>query len=283
MDIKELKNKSLEKLLLHLGISTSHTRGSEIFYFSPFRSKKESVASLTVSITKNYWYDHGLGEGGDIIDFVCKYYQVDKKEACRRLAQTTLPTNSVVIGQKEKEASIEIRHVQPVQNKALIQYLEMRGISLEIAKRYVEEVYYRVKSNGKQYFALAFPNDKQGYEFRNLYYKGGTNPKYVSTIEGKTSNGINVFEGFMDFLTALEYFKTPVPNYTTIVLNTVPNLKYIEQRIRHASHVNLFLDNDVSGIKAAKRAIKLNSKAVNQAERLYPNLKDFNELFYKPK
>jgi len=59
--------------------------------------------------------------------------------------------------------------------------------------------------NGKSYFALAFANESGGYELRNRYYKGCYGHKDISLIPGRNtaSKSVAVFEGFMDFLSAL--------------------------------------------------------------------------------
>ena len=56
--------KTLEKLG-HFPIKKSE---KEAWFLSPFRS--ETQASFKVSIKLNYWYDHGEGKGGNVIDLV---------------------------------------------------------------------------------------------------------------------------------------------------------------------------------------------------------------------
>ncbi|MCB0458954.1 MAG: DNA primase, partial [Flavobacteriaceae bacterium] len=51
----------------------------EAWFLSPFRS--ESQASFKVSKTKNRWYDHGTGIGGNVIDLVIQLMKCTVQEA----------------------------------------------------------------------------------------------------------------------------------------------------------------------------------------------------------
>jgi hypothetical protein len=53
-----------------------------------------------------------------------------------------------------------------------------RKIEIDIAKQYLQQVYYRPKGTEKTYFGLGWPcND--GYEMRSLYFKG-----FIGTKKG---------------------------------------------------------------------------------------------------
>ena len=64
------RNFPVEKALEKLGHFPNRTTEQEAWFLSPFRS--ETQASLKVSRTKNRWYDHGEGIGGNVIDLVCR-------------------------------------------------------------------------------------------------------------------------------------------------------------------------------------------------------------------
>jgi len=68
------RNFSVEKALEKLGHFPKKTTEKEAWFLSPFRS--ETQASFKVSKTKNRWYDHGEGIGGNVIDLVCKILNV---------------------------------------------------------------------------------------------------------------------------------------------------------------------------------------------------------------
>jgi len=58
--------------------------GNDYWYLSPLRSEKH--ASFKVERNKNVWYDHGIGKGGSLIDFLMEMHQYDVREALQKLS-----------------------------------------------------------------------------------------------------------------------------------------------------------------------------------------------------
>jgi DNA primase len=270
--------------LLSIGISPENHNDKDFWYLSPLHNEK--TPSLKVNRVKNVWYDFGIGSGGRLVDLVSQLYRVDISGALLILsgAQTTTQSFSFHQQDNNSESNIEIKHIQPLQNRALIQYLDSRGIPFKIASNYIKEAYYNITNSEtgeiRKYFALAFENDKSGYELRNKIWKGGTSPKTITTIQGNP-NKLNVFEGFMDFLSALVYYQQTEPTNTTIILNSLSHLRNLYSILPNYNQVNLFLDNDQAGQKAANEIQNRFPGAVNQAQIIYPNHKDFNEFICK--
>ena len=253
-------------------------RGNEAKYKAPHRN--ERTASLFVNRVKNTWYDHGTGKGGSAIDLICELSGVTVTGALLILSGVqTANITPFSFSQPitTHTPTIEIKHIQPLQNRALIQYLESRKIPRQIAANVpqLKEAYYT--TNDKKFFALAFENDAHGLELRSKYFKGGTSPKTTTTIQGQ-SRGVNVFEGFFDYLSALTYFKEKSIN-TTIVLNSLVNLHKVN--FSTYNKINMFLDNDENGQKAAAEIINQHPGAVNRSKQFYPQYKDFNEFINK--
>ena len=214
MNTTQAKEISIFKFLQSQGIYPEYTKGSKAFYNSPLRDEK--TPSFNIDTQKNIWYDYGTAEGGKIIDLVTKMFGISVSKALEKLSDTNFQSNIISFSfykQNSVSTGIEIKHIQPIQNKALIQYLATRKIPLHIAKNYLQEAYYL--ANNKKYFALAFKNNKGGYELRNKYFKGGTSPKYYTSIISNTKS-LNIFEGVYDFLSALVYYKASQPNNDTI-------------------------------------------------------------------
>lgn len=265
------------------GIKPATSKGRNLVYFSPIR--KEKTASFFVYTDQNRWHDFGAGTGGKLVDLVCQMHRVSISGALLILQGVDVPRQSLSFaGQKEetsREPTIEIKHLQPLQNRALIEYIESRKIPANIAAKYCQEAYYQVTSpetgEMKRYFALAFRNDRDGYELRNKYFKGGTSPKTITTIPGNLK-AVNIFEGFIDFLSALVYFGQPSPQATTIVLNSLAHLRQLYDLLPNFQKINLFLDNDPAGQKAATEIISRFPVAINQAAKIYTRRKDFNEF-----
>lgn len=265
------------------GIQPETTKGRNLVYLSPIR--KEKTASFFVYPDQNRWHDFGAGTGGKLIDLVCQIHRVGIPGALLILSGVEMPRQSFSFaGQKEekhRESSIEIKHLQPLQNRALIEYIESRKIPATLAAKYCQEAYYQVTNEGtgetKRYFALAFRNDRDGYELRNKYFKGGTSPKTITTIPGSLKK-ISLFEGWIDMLSALVYFGQPSPQATTIILNSLSHLRQLYDILPNFEQINLYLDNDPAGQRAAAEIIGRFPGAINQAAKIYPGHKDFNEF-----
>lgn len=283
MNCQQANELNIVDYLAKSGIQPATTKGRNLIYLSPIRNEK--TASFFVYPDQNRWHDFGSGSGGKMIELVCQMHGVGIPGALLILSGVELQDKSFSFArQKEKtisEPTLEIKHIQPLQNKALIQYIESRGIPEAIASRYVKEAYYAITNQGtgeiKKYFALAFANDRGGFELRNKYFKGGNSPKAITTIPGNLKK-VNVFEGWVDFISALVYYRQPSPTNTTIVLNSVSHLRQINDILPNFGQINLYLDNDQAGIKAVNEIIGRFPYAVNQAAKLYPNFKDMNEF-----
>lgn len=262
-------------ILSHHYNQSLEIRKNDIWSKAPNRN--ESKPSLKVNPIENIWYDFGTGKGGRPVDLVCYLSGVSVAGALLILSGIApAPIESFSFDKPHVNTAIKIKHIQPIQNKALIQYLESRKLSVKIAGKYVDEAYYR--TNNKNYFAMAFKNDKGGYELRNKYFKGSSSPKAITTIPGIT-NSVNLFEGFLDYISALEYFKSPTSRNTTIVLNSLNNLDdELLKKLSNYTRINAYLDNDEAGKNAAQKIIRTYPGAINQAEIYYSKYKDFNEL-----
>ena len=265
-------------------IEKKHVSNGEIKYLSPFRPEKEP--SFSVNINKNSWYDFGLGKGGNIIDLVCEMKRCSVSDSLQILSGIK-NIDSFSFSQQNnpiQESKIEIKHEQKLQNNALIQYLESRKIPFWIAEKFVIEVYYKVLNTNalqnKQYFALAFRNNKGGYELRNQFFKNCTSPKHFSTIKGLSNEQITIFEGFMDFLSAMVHFGTIEPKFTTIVLNSTSLIPLLLPQLTNYKRINLFLDNDDTGKKAKQKFIDTGIET-HDFSGIYKDYKDFNEFIIK--
>ena len=273
---------SIAGFLLSKGINPQTYNSKSFLYCSPLRN--EQTASFKVDRVKNIWYDFGTGTGGRLIDLICKMYQVEVSGALLILSGARTPTQSFSFDQPKNnniESNLSIKHIQTLQNRALIQYLESRCIPAIVAAKYTEEAYYTItnQDNGeiKKYFAIAFKNDQSGYELRNKYFKGSTTPKTITTISGN-SKKINVFEGYIDFLSALVYYKQSEPQATTIILNSLSHLHNLKEILPTFNQVNLYLDNDQAGQKAANEIQTMFPATVNKSQIIHPHHKDFNDF-----
>jgi DNA primase len=275
MNCTEAKKIPITYYLHTIGITPKDVKNGSAWYCSPFR--QETKPSFKVDRQNNIWYDFGTGSGGNILDLVMNLNKTGIPGALLILQKPELskPDLSFSEQQSSNPANIKIKHLQPLQNRALIEYLNSRKITPAKAANYVQEAYYTV--NEKQYFALAFKNDRGGFELRNKYFKGSSSPKAVTTISGH-KQAVNIFEGFIDFLSALEHYHTTKPTGTCIVLNSVSNLDTIINTLEQYEQINLYLDNDNAGNQAAETIKRTHPKVKDYSKIIYEDFKDMNEF-----
>jgi len=307
MNSAQAKQIPLAKILEQLGYSPHHEVRGDVWYFSPFR--KESEASFKIDTRQNIWFDYGEGAGGNGLDFI-NYLHHGRKCTNGSDVSFTLEKLTELIGEyktsrdyqtpdlfartastgspQKNESTLEIVKVQELENKALVSYLQERNISERSARPHVKEIYY--KRSDKHYFTLAFSNDSGGYELRNKYFKGVHGSKDISVIGKKNfanqkkneggGQAVTVFEGFMDFLSALEYYGKSITT-PVIVLNSVAMKDRAIEAIRgmQVSKVYLYLDRDESG-RELTRYLQQQLQGVTIIDNsvLYAEHKDFNEF-----
>ena len=320
MALNSIKQISIRDYLGARGIKPQSERAGRAMYLSPFR--QENTASFSVNHDENVWYDHGIGEGGSIIDLVARMENCTIGEAIRRLENETVGGVSVIgagahsfsthrespaASQRTKPGTscIEIVSVGELAHPALVEYLHGRSIELAAARKYCNEVRYRV--DGRDFFAIGFHNDAGGWELRNRSFKGSSTPKNITTIRGggdcntttvgrdstngadgigttpASANGsdtVMVFEGFIDFLSYLSLKQNPSPTIDTAVLNSVANLRRAIPFLESHRTVHAFLDNDDAGRKAldSLRESLPGSEVVDQSP-FYRNHKDLNDYW----
>ncbi len=280
MNCTEAKSIDMVAFIESLGFSGT-VKGTDVWFCSPYRNERTS--SFKVDAQTNRFKDFGTGDSGDLIDLVMLIYKTDINGALEILSGSG-HLNSFSFSQANhepvvREPKIHIKKIQAIQNEALVKYLAFRKIPISVASNYLEESYYTVDSQkGSTFFALAFKNDKSGYELRNRYWKGCTSPKYLTSFLYPGSKQLNLFEGVYDFLSALVYHKTNYPVNTSIVLNSLSFLPEVIPMLGKYERINLYLDNDPAGSEAVEKIRSLHPCTVDKAKVIYPLHKDFNEF-----
>jgi len=89
-----------------------------------------------------------------------------------------------------------------------------------------------------------------------------------------------LFEGFFDFLSALEYYKQSVLPASVIVLNSLTNLPKVLPELKRFGKISAFLDTDEAGRKAFAK-LKLSTTNAIDFSKTYNGFKDFNEYMTK--
>jgi len=252
----------LVDLLSCLGYDPVRIRNNDYWYLSPLRDEKS--ASFKVNRAANVWYDHGTGQGGNLVDFGLLYFRCSVTELLTRLSEISAGNSlsfhrhrvgehdrliTISAGEKEKNpgGKIVILNTRPLAEKSLLQYLQSRNIPPEIARRFCREVDFLLY--GKQHIAIGFPNRSGGFELRNRYFKGSTSPKDITLVYNHTEE-LAVFEGFFDFLS----FQTVNRNLkgqtsSSLILNSLAFFEKSRPLMEKYQQVFLLLDRDDAGLK----------------------------------
>ena len=191
-----------------LGHTPAKINHFDYWYLSPLRNEK--TPSFKVNRSRNLWYDHGIGQGGNLIDFAILYNNCTVGEFLKTL-QNHIPLHAPFPKASPKalppaDKPIQIIQEGPIQSYPLQRYLHQRRIPVAVANRFCREIQYTISD--KHYFAIGFPNRSGGYELRNAFFKGSTAPKDVTLFE-KNKNEVAVFEGFFDFLSYFTIYQKP--------------------------------------------------------------------------
>lgn len=293
MNTNKAKSIALPELLVKLGFQPTKVSSSDYWYLSPLRS--ERTASFHVNAAKNVWYDHGSGEGGSTIDFVCSYLQSCGEDHtvsdALRWLDNMLPSvdHGKIVSAKESfgaaTTKLSVRKVLALENRKLLSYLKTRGISESLGRKYLKEVHVFNEATRKKFFALGMRNEEKGFELRNDLFKGCVEAKAITFIRGAKpmTTDIHVFEGMFDFLSALLVLKVDKLDGDCIVLHSTACLNQAFPYLHNYGYKRLFswMDNDHSGKTATmkldafiKQQVGLTHKPMNKH---YEGHKDVNE------
>ena len=286
LTVAEARKIDMVDYLSSLGFQAIKIRGEDHWYFSPFRD--ERTPSFKINRRSNIWYDHGSGDGGNIIDFGILYHRVDVRGFLELLIRDYRRNDfsfhpplkrdnniSPVAGEKENstESKIIITAARQLGNAGLLHYLNQRAIAPDLASRFCQEVDFTLYK--KQHTAIGFPNGKCGYELRNSYFKGSSSPKIFRFVDNG-SQELQVFEGFFDFLSWFSHFKNDQLTSNFLVLNSLSFFQRAKQTMEQHNSIGLWLDRGTAGQACTMQALKSNS-AYTDKSNLYKNFDDLNE------
>lgn len=281
--IAEAKRIDMVDYLASLGYQPQKIRSQDYWYLSPFR--EENTASFKVNRKLNLFYDFGIGQGGSIVDFGMLFHHCTIPEVLERLQSFLSFHRHQVISQlppvgpaphfSNEEKKIRVIGDATITSPALLHYLEVRCIPLQLSQQFCREIRYSLY--GKDYYAIGFKNDAGGYELRNPYFKGSSSPKATTFIDNGASE-VSVYEGFFSFLSFLMIHQEknlPVTNY--LVLNSLSFFKKSRELMEGHQTIHLYLDRDKAGITQTHQALVLDRK-YQDCSHIYGNYKDLNQF-----
>lgn len=273
MNIDEIRKIPLVEFLNQLGYQPTGRDSKGLWFYAPYRSERKP--SFHVNPRKNLWFDFGTGAGGDIFSLAGEMSgETDFLRQADYIAEkirlpVAKPYKPVPF---KEEPTFENVRVSRLESPALLKYLADRGIPRDIAQRFCVQVDYTL--HGKNYYAIGFENNAHGYELRSSFFKGSYPPKHITHIANGNPR-CNVFEGFIDFLSAERLGYND--GLDTVVLNSVSNTAKAIPVLAEYSLIQCYLDNDVAGRSAlARLQLEFGDKVMDKSA-LYPDHKDLND------
>ncbi|MGC4038331.1 MAG: toprim domain-containing protein [Chitinophagaceae bacterium] len=269
----QVRDFDMVSYLSSIGHEPSKISGDNYWYLSPLRTEK--TPSFKINRKLNRWYDHGIGKGGNIIDFAIEYHNCTIREFLQSLKNTcNISLNSPPSKIKNSNKKITIVLESSLTSPVLLNYCKQRGIPKNIASVYCSEISYRFTE--KMFYAIGFKNDYGGFELRNAVFKCSSSPKTATTIK-RGATTVAVFEGFFDFLSfQLLFHDEPPSMWDFCILNSLSFFKDCYSFLEEHEAIHLYLDNDAAGRHATALAIERNKKYQDESF-LYKGFKDLND------
>ena len=283
--IEKANQTDLRALLQDFGfkqLSNSH-------FENPFKTEKKSNSfSVFQHTTQNIWIakDLSSGKNWNVLTLTMECKKMTFVEAMYFLLafnKEFVPPkkNNFFLSKPNSYRSFTHKEATPNQKNALTHYLKNeRGVSPTLAKEYVEYRQYQYEGSSIWYYALFFKNDSEGYVIRNKAMK---NPKClgksdITTILYQDSTKWIIFEGFIDFLSAITYYQKPFKG-NVLVLNSVVNTEKAIQVLKSlsATKIYAFLDNDAAG-RIATSELRNTEIPLMDKVSLFGECKDFNHF-----
>lgn len=271
---KEAKKLDLVEYLSTLGFKPAKIRDNDYWYLSPLRDEK--TPSFKVDRKINCWYDHGLGKGGNLVDFGILYFSCSSADFLKKLNGNFFLHQPIKTASFRESATPKLTVLGDfiLSSSHLINYLEKRKIPYSVADKYCREVRYQM--NDKVYYGIGFKTDSGSFEIRNPFIKSASSPKSITVFKNGCEE-VSVFEGFFDFLSykVLED-KNSLPNTDYIILNSLSFFERSRAVMENYNQVKLYLDNDKAGQNCSRLALSISNKYKDESG-LYKSHKDLND------
>lgn len=276
--IDDLKEISIVEYLKSKGYPVAKENGNKVWFNSPIH--QENNPSFVVFKSDNRWVDYGVSNRtGSIVDLVIEMEHCSLLEAMDILKNDTdtkqyepveISSEPLLTVSKVLDKFIDVR---------LLMYLKQREIPESIYSKHTKEVRYWFKDYPDKVFSgIGFENDSHGWEIRSAIHKLATAPKDITTINNDGCI-LNVWEGFINYFSALVYFGVDRFEGTTIVLNGLGMAYRILPTLNQYQKINCFFDLGIGGDRTTDliRSVAGSDKVFDH-RYLFPDGLDFNDL-----
>ncbi len=147
LSIEEARQTDMVDYLSRLGYEPAKVKGVDYWYLSPLREEK--TPSFKINRKLNRWYDHGLGKGGNIIDFAILYNNCTVGEflhqVSRNLSFQKPPVKQLdKQAESEPESKIIILQEKILSSLYLLRYSHQRRLPIDLVDCYCREVRFKL-------------------------------------------------------------------------------------------------------------------------------------------
>jgi len=313
MNIHQAKRIKITDIMSFLGHSPlkKERGGTELKYLSPFHA--EENPSCNVNITRNAFFDFSMAEGGNSLDFAILYLKTNGKSARVADALSWLSQigggeplisnyqslqNSFSFSQhgsfdettlEEAEKQLVFVKDMKLTSRRILDYLEKeRFIPVHLVQKYLRTVQYKnlkkPRIEDKPYFAFGMINQSNGWEIRSASdthsFKSALIKRDISIIKGTgATQAINVFEGMLDFLSALALQNKTSFECDTIIMHSTSSFSRTCEYLfdQNFNVIKTWLDNDRTGMKFNSKFIEIFGNKIQSMNSIYAPHKDVNK------
>ena len=234
--------------------------------------KKKGQRTGSISVSDKGWYDFSDGTKGGILKAIQLYDKFDWQQSISLIKSL----DGSYTDFKENQYMRELKVVKEVNKNNLIKYINKRGLSYELAKKYLNEVYYA--NNNIENYSLGFKNNSGGYVLRNDNFKSQLGKQDITSInfdKNTTNKKVLLFEGVFNYLSYLQLYGDT--GEKAIILNSSGNFKkfkdFVKDKFNYTYHY--YGDNDRTGDKLLEK-IKNEKISVIDKRYLFQDKNDLN-------
>ena len=201
-------------------------------------------------------------KGGSVLDYVCAYLKSAGEDHNAPDAERWL--NNMMTGEikpkmsaASKRNSYLLMQAEPLEDLALLRYLEKLHIPTGLAQQLLDEVYIRDLDNNRKFYALGLRNEDNGYAFANPLvhgFAGGQTVSFVRNKMGRKAATINLYADWLDMLSAFTRFPEVYREQDSLCLNGLGNLSHAFGYITGYGYRFLcsWMTNDAQGQQAGE-------------------------------
>ncbi len=244
MTIHQAKAIPMDELLHQLGYQPERERSGRKWY----RYRQEKTASFVLSKDAHAWFDHGSGQGGNIIDFALMEGNCTSvsdalswlEQATNQGAYAVQPAHQRLPVISEPPA-YSVEAVSQLHDTRGIHWLGTRGIDYTPVQPYLKDVHFnKIEKPARQsFYGIGLENRAGGYEVRSkldgtAWQKTSVGPKDITVFNLNPKGPWFTFEGLPDFCTFLTLDKPPYGTFNFLILNgtglTGKAIEYLAQQ-----------------------------------------------------